>query len=48
MKRAALIPADLKDHGFQPSPMPSARGRLAPQEVADVVAYLLSVRAPRQ
>jgi mono/diheme cytochrome c family protein len=40
--------SDLKEHGFQPSPMPSARGRLAPQEVADVVAYLLSLRAPRQ
>src|SRR5215213_2887397 len=44
----AFQKTDLKDHGFQPSPMPSARGRLAPQEVADVVAYLLSVRAPRQ
>jgi mono/diheme cytochrome c family protein len=44
----AFQKSDLKDHGFQPSPMPSARGRLAPQEVADVVAYLLSVRTPRQ
>jgi mono/diheme cytochrome c family protein len=44
----AFQKADLKDHGFQPSPMPSARGRLTSQEVADVVAYLLSVRAPRQ
>jgi len=44
----AFTKADLKDHGFQPSPMPSYRGRLAPQEVADVVAYLLSLRAPRQ
>ena len=43
----AFQKSDLKDHGFQPSPMPSARGRLAPQEVADVVAYLLSLRAPR-
>jgi cytochrome c oxidase cbb3-type subunit III len=44
----AFQKSELKDHGFQPSLMPSYRGRLAPQEVADVVAYLLSLRAPRQ
>jgi putative heme-binding domain-containing protein len=43
----AFQKSDLKDHGFQPSPMPSYRGRLTPQEVADVVAYLMSLRAPR-
>jgi mono/diheme cytochrome c family protein len=43
----AFQKSDLKDHGFQPSPMPSYRGRLAPQEVADVVAYLLSLRGQR-
>jgi cytochrome c oxidase cbb3-type subunit III len=43
----AFQKSDLKSHAFQPSPMPSARGRLTPQEVADVVAYLISLRAPR-
>ena len=43
----AFQKSDLKDHGFQPSPMPSSRGSLAPQEVADVVAYLLSLRGQR-
>ena len=43
----AFQKSDVKSHAFQPSPMPSARGRLAPQEVADVVAYLITLRAPR-
>jgi len=43
----AFQKTDLKEHGFQPSPMPSYRGRLAPQEVADVVAYLISLRGQR-
>jgi putative heme-binding domain-containing protein len=36
--------ADLRDHGFDESPMPSVRGELAPQEIADVVSYLSSLR----
>lgn len=36
--------SDLKDHGFLPSPMPSYQGRLTPQEVADVVSYLLTLK----
>lgn len=33
--------ADLREHGFVPaSPMPSFRTTLSPQELADVVAYL--------
>ena len=44
----AFQKSDLKDFGFQPSAMPSYRGRLAPQEIADVVSYLLSLRGPRQ
>ena len=36
--------SDLKEYGFQPSPMPSYRGVLTPQEVADVVSYLISLR----
>jgi mono/diheme cytochrome c family protein len=43
----AFQKSDLKEHGFLPSAMPSFRGRLAPQEVADVVAYLLSIRCQR-
>lgn len=36
---------DLKEYGFLPSPMPSYRNVLTPQEIADVVAYLVSVRS---
>jgi putative heme-binding domain-containing protein len=36
--------ADLKSEGFIASPMPSARGTLNDQEVADVVQYLVSLR----
>jgi mono/diheme cytochrome c family protein len=43
----AFQKTDLKEHGFLPSAMPSYRGRLAAQEVADVVAYLLSLRGQR-
>ena len=43
----AFQKTELKDHGFQASAMPSYRGRLAPQEIADVVAYLISLRGQR-
>ena len=36
---------DLKDYGFLPSPMPSYRNRLTPQEIGDVVSYLVSLRS---
>jgi putative heme-binding domain-containing protein len=36
--------SDLTDHGFLPSAMPSYQGRLTPQEVADVVSYLLTLK----
>lgn len=36
--------SDLKEFGFQPSPMPSYKDKLSPQEIADVVAYLVSLR----
>jgi len=36
--------ADLSDHGFDATPMPSVRGELSPQELADVVSYLSSLR----
>jgi putative heme-binding domain-containing protein len=43
----AFQKSDLTSSGFQPSPMPSYRGRLTNQELADVIAYLLSLRTPR-
>lgn len=36
--------ADLRDQGFDDTPMPSARGELSSQEIADVVSYLSSLR----
>ena len=36
--------ADLRDHGFDDTPMPSARDKLSTQEIADVVSYLSSLR----
>jgi putative heme-binding domain-containing protein len=36
--------ADLRDFGFVASPMPSYRDKLAPQALADVVSYLVSLR----
>ena len=35
---------DLREMGFLPSPMPSYRGTLSPQEIADMVSYLSSLR----
>jgi putative heme-binding domain-containing protein len=40
----SFLKSDLKQHGFLPSPMPSYKGRLTPQEVADVVSYLLTLK----
>ena len=36
---------DLTDYGFLPSPMPSYKDTLTPQEVADLVSYLISLRS---
>jgi putative heme-binding domain-containing protein len=36
--------ASLREHGFRETPMPSARDALSPQEIADVVSYLSSLR----
>lgn len=36
--------ADLREYGFAPTPMPSYRGTLEAQEIADIVAYLVSLR----
>ena len=36
--------ADLAEHGFDDTPMPSAREKLSTQEIGDVVSYLSSLR----
>ena len=36
--------ADLREHGFDETPMPPARDKLSMQEITDVVRYLLSLR----
>jgi putative heme-binding domain-containing protein len=36
--------ADLREHGWAPTPMPSYRGTLTSQELADVVAYMVSLK----
>jgi putative heme-binding domain-containing protein len=36
--------ADLREHGFAETPMPSVRRKLAPREIADLVSYLSSLR----
>ena len=38
--------ADLREHGFDSTPMPPAREKLSTREIADVVSYLLSLRGP--
>jgi putative heme-binding domain-containing protein len=40
----SFVKTDLRSQGFVPSPMPKALGTLAPQEVTDVVAYLVSLK----
>jgi mono/diheme cytochrome c family protein len=39
-----FVKADLKESGYVASPMPSFKEKLTPQEVADVVSYLISLR----
>ena len=36
--------SDLKSHGFAESPMPSYKNTLTPQEIADLVSYLSTLR----
>ncbi len=40
----AFVKRDLREHGFEPSPMPSYRTRLSQQEMADVIGYLLTLK----
>jgi putative heme-binding domain-containing protein len=42
-----FVKADVKSHGFAPSPMPSYKGTLTPQEIADVVSYLGTLKAAK-
>jgi len=41
-----FVKSDLKEFGFMDTPMPSYKGRLDPQETADVVSYLVSLKGP--
>ena len=40
----SFMRSDLRNEGFVPSPMPSVRGLLGEQELADVVQFLVSLR----
>jgi putative heme-binding domain-containing protein len=40
----AFVKADQREAGYVASPMPSFKEKLTPQEVADVVSYLISLR----
>jgi putative heme-binding domain-containing protein len=40
----SLSKAEAREHGFVDSPMPSYRDRLSPQQVADLVGYLTTLR----
>ena len=42
-----FVKADVRSHGFADSPMPSYKNTLTPQELADVVSYLSSLKVPR-
>jgi hypothetical protein len=39
---------DLREHGFDETPMPSFRKKMSTREVADLTAYLVSLRGPSQ
>ena len=41
----SFVKSDLRDHGFvDKSPMPSYKDKLTPQELADIVSYLVSLK----
>ena len=40
----SFMKSDLRDFGFVASPMPSFKGRLSAQEIADVVSYLVTLK----
>lgn len=43
----SFVKADLREHGFASTPMPSYQDRLNSQETADVVSYLVSLKGAR-
>lgn len=40
----SFVKSDVREHGFVDTPMPSYRGTLDPQERADVISYLVSLK----
>jgi putative heme-binding domain-containing protein len=40
----SFVKSDVREHGFVETPMPSFRGTLNPQEMADVISYLVSLK----
>ena len=44
----SFVKSELKSHGFVDTPMPSYKNTLTPQELADVVSYLSSLRTQSQ
>jgi putative heme-binding domain-containing protein len=40
----SFLKSDLREHGWAPTPMPSYKGKLSDQEIADVVSYLVSLK----
>ena len=40
----SFVKSDLRSHGFIESPMPSYKNTLTPQELADIVSYLSTLR----
>ena len=40
----SFVKADVREYGFADTPMPSYRGKLSAQEIADVVSYLASLK----
>jgi hypothetical protein len=39
---------ELREHGFDETPMPSFRKKMSSREIADLTAYLVSLRGPPQ
>jgi putative heme-binding domain-containing protein len=40
----SFVKADLREHGFAATTMPSYKGKLSTQEIADLVSYLVTLR----
>jgi putative heme-binding domain-containing protein len=40
--------AELREHGFDETPMPSFRKKMSARQIADLTAYLVSLRGPPQ